>query len=309
MSMSEDVFRAGDRLGNYRIEGLLGAGGMGRVYLAFDTSLKRTVAIKMVERGDGDVDALIREARLAAALNHPAICTVHELGYANDRPFVVMEHVKGVRLSSLIQRRNRLPVETALCYEMQIADAVAHAHDCGIVHGDINTKNIMIAPDSRVKVLDFGLAIRRGASNPTLSSDADTTCPTPSSGGAGTVPYMAPELLRGRAPDSFSDLWALGVVLFEMLTGTRPFAGATPYELAAHILGNQREAFCAAGLSPALQQVVERCLCTEPADRYANVRELAAALDDLKFVASRTERPQSWPSNPLLAALSADPQC
>ena len=289
MSKGEDLVRVGDWLGNYRIDGLLGAGGMGRVYLALDASLKRTVAIKVVDRGIGDVD-LVREARLAAALNHPAICTVYELGYVQEQPYVVMEHVKGVRLSSLILGGTRLPVETAICYEMQLADAVAHAHDCGIVHGDLNTKNIMIGANSRLKVLDFGLAIRRGTANPRLSADADTTRPTPSSGGAGTVPYMAPELLRGRPPDAFSDLWALGVVLFEMLTGSRPFTGATPYELASHILCNHREAFSAARLPKPLQQVIERCLCTEPAERYAHVREFACALEDLPFIAGKQPR-------------------
>jgi serine/threonine-protein kinase len=289
MSKGEDLIRVGEWLGNYRIDGLLGAGGMGRVYLALDASLKRTVAIKVVDRDVRDVD-LVREARLAAALNHPAICTVYELGYVQEQPYVVMEHVKGVRLSSLIHGGTRLPIETAICYEMQLADAVAHAHDCGIVHGDLNTKNIMIGTNSRLKVLDFGLAVRRGIENPRLSADADTTRPTPSSGGAGTVPSMAPELLRGRPPDAFSDLWALGVVLFEMLTGARPFTGATAYELASHILCNQREVFSAARLPQPLQQIIERCLCTEPAERYGHVRELACALEDLPCLAGNRPR-------------------
>jgi serine/threonine-protein kinase len=306
MSKDQDTLRLGDYLGNYRIEGVLGAGGMGRVYLATDTALKRTVAIKLVERGSGEGEALVREARLAAALNHPSICRVFALGYNNDQPYVVMEHVRGARLAAVLQRRGPLPVETALCYQMQLADAVAHAHDCAIVHGDINTRNIMVADDGRVTVLDFGLAVRRGASNPRLSSDVDTTCPTPSSGGAGTVPYMAPELLRGRPPDAFSDLWALGVVLFEMLTGVRPFSGATSYELAAHILSNQREALAGATLPTPLQQVVERCLCIEPGERYGSVREFAAALDDLAFVPPKLETVRGWPSIPLLTSLSPD---
>jgi serine/threonine-protein kinase len=213
---------------------------------------------------------------LAAALDHPAICTVHEVGHIGGEPFIVMEHVRGTRLSELIHDLGVIPLETALHYAIQTVDAVAHAHQRGVIHGDLKSSNIMIGSDGRVKVLDFGLAVRVEA----RSADADSTCPPPSSGCAGTVPYMAPERLRGHAPDVRSDIWALGVVLHEMLVGFCPFRGGTAYELAAEILANQR-----AQLTPRLPapvaRVIDRCLSPHRLDRYPNARALGTALDDL----------------------------
>jgi serine/threonine protein kinase len=270
----------GQSVGPYRIEGVLGTGGMGRVYLAHDTTLKRAVAIKVVDPMRQNADALLREAQLAAALDHPSICTVHEVGHIGAEPFIVMEHIKGTRLSEVINGLGVVPLETALHYAIQMVDAVAHAHERGIIHGDLKSSNIMIGADGRVKVLDFGLAVRNDVLSLPLSDDADSTCPPPSSECAGTVPYMAPERLRGHAPDVRSDIWALGVVLHEMLVGACPFRGGTAYELAADILANQR-----AQLTPRLpapvSRVIERCLSPHRQDRYPTARALGGALDDL----------------------------
>ena len=294
--------RIGQRVGPYRIEGLLGTGGMGHVYVALDTRLKRTVAIKFVARVRENQVALLREARFAAALNHPAICTVHEIGQVDDEPYIVMEHVRGVPLWSVIQQHGAVPLESAVCYELQIADAVAHAHDRGIVHGDLKTSNIMIAEDGRVKVLDFGLAVRRNLAYAAAGCDFDTTCVSQSSVAAGTVPYMAPEILRGQPPDVHSDIWALGVVLFEMLAGHRPFRGATPYELAAHILANQR-ADTGVRLPAPVWRLIDRCLCSNPCDRYDSVRGFAGELDDLDC-AGWMENDRDWPSIQPVTGLS-----
>ena len=291
-------------MGPYRIEGLLGTGGMGRVYVALDTRLQRTVAIKLVDRVPQNQLALLREARFAAALNHPAICTVHEIGEFDGEPFIVMEHVRGVPLWAVIQHCDSLPTERALSYEMQIADAVAHAHDRGIIHGDLKSSNVMVSEDGRVKVLDFGLAVRRNLAY-AAACDIDTTCVSQSSVAAGTVPYMAPELLRGNLPDVQTDIWALGIVFYEMLVGCRPFKGATPYELAAHILNNQRVDTPAA-LPKAVWGVIDRCLCTNPAERYATVRELASDLDDLECPPWPMQNDFSWPSIQPVNALSRD---
>src|SRR5262249_49974027 len=151
-----------ESLGPYRIDALLGAGGMGVVYRATDRELRRTVAIKMVDRSRHTPTAmqqLLQEARVAASLNHPAICGVHEVRHVDGEPFIVLEHVDGTLLSDIIARTAGLPVETVIHYVMQMVDGVAHAHAHGIVHGDLKASNVMVGRDGRVKILDFGLAV------------------------------------------------------------------------------------------------------------------------------------------------------
>jgi eukaryotic-like serine/threonine-protein kinase len=274
----------GQHVGPYRIEGLLGSGGRGIVYLAQDGELRRTVAIKVVDRSRdrvGAMDLLLREARVAAALSHPAICSVYEIGRLGDEPFVLMEHIAGTPLSAIIPRDGGLPVENVLHYAIQVVDAVAHVHQHDIVHGDLKCSNIMITADGRVKLLDFGLAIQQANKADSGSADADTTeAPDPASG-SGTLPYMAPELLRGWRADVRSDIWALGVVLFEMLSGYRPFNGATAYELAAAILGHQPLPL-PSRVPADVRGVVSRCLSKRPTVRFGSASDLAAALDDLR---------------------------
>ncbi|HZP48956.1 MAG TPA: serine/threonine-protein kinase [Vicinamibacterales bacterium] len=266
----------GQRLGGYRIDALLGVGGMGTVYAARDRVLRRSVAIKVVDRADAAARrALLREARLAASLAHPAICGVHEVGCVGRRPFIVMERVDGRPLSAVIPRGVGLPVETALHYALQIVDAVAHAHARHVVHRDLKAANVMIDAGGAVKVLDFGLAICDTA------GDVDTqTTRVESASGAGTVPYMAPEILQGRRASPRSDVWALGVLLHEMLAGARPFEGGTKYELAASIL--ERPPAPLPGRVPAvLRRIVLRCLEKGADDRFPFAGPLAAALDEV----------------------------
>ena len=280
-SSTSPVIGVGQDIGPYRIDRVLGAGGMGVVYLAEDRELRRTVAIKVVDRakhGDEATRLLLEEARVTAALNHPSICGIHEVGRLGDERFIVMEHVDGVLLSSVIARESGLPLEIALHYALQITDAVAHAHKHGITHGDLKATNISVCRDGTVKVLDFGLAVQRGTVRG--GDDVETTRPPESGSGAGTVPYMAPELLRGGHADARSDVWALGVVLFEMLTGERPFRGGTVYELAASILGDPPQEL-PQRLPSSLRSLVRRCLAKAPEDRFPTARELAGALDDL----------------------------
>lgn len=271
----------GQHVGPYRIDRVLGAGGMGVVYLAEDRELRRTVAIKVVDRkrfGDDATRLLLEEARVTAALNHPSICGIHEVGRAGDERFIVMEHVDGVLLSTVIASESGLPLEIALHYALQITDAVAHAHKHGVTHGDLKASNIIVSRNGTVKILDFGLAIQRG---PEPSSDMlETTRQVESASGAGTVPYMAPELLRGGCADARSDVWALGVLMFEMLTGARPFRGGTVYELAASILGDPPHEL-PQRLPMALRSIVRRCLAKAPEERFPSAREVAAALDDV----------------------------
>lgn len=268
------ALKPGDVVAGYRIEGVLGSGGMGQVYLAHDTRQKRPVAIKLVDPQRQRPRDLVREARLAASLDHPSICAVHGVDYLGEEPFIVMEYIKGIPLSKVVRSRRSLSVTTALDFARQIASAMAHAHQRGVIHGDLKSSNIMIGPDGRATILDFGLAVRCDSAR--CASDESTRL-SPSSGAAGTVPYMAPEIIRGQAPSVRSDIWALGVLIFEMIVGRRPFAGGTPYEMASNILVNHRTRMESLVRGP-IREVVDKCMCIDPAGRYESGRELATAL-------------------------------
>jgi eukaryotic-like serine/threonine-protein kinase len=268
-------------IGPYRIDAVIGVGGMGVVYRAHDRALQRTVAIKMIDRRRSDDVAkrwLLQEARLAASLCHPSICAIHEVGSVGDQPYIVMAHVEGASLSALIPAGKGFTLETALHYAMQIAAAVSHAHRHRIVHRDLKSSNIVIGADGRAILLDFGLAVRLREIDAT---GLETTCIRDVPSGAGTVPYMAPELLRGRPADPRSDVWALGVLLYELVSGCRPFRGATRWELAAAILADA-PAPVPSEVPAALRRVIVRSLMKNPADRFPSASDLSAALDDLR---------------------------
>jgi len=203
---------------------------MGEVYRARDTTLERDVAVKLLPALASDDPQrrtrLLREARAAASLNHPNICTIHEVGEAEGRAYIAMEVVEGESLSKRVAERP-LPAGELVRFGVQLADAVAHAHERGIVHRDLKSSNVMITPEGRVKVLDFGLAKSLGGEElADLSTHADLSLTEPGAV-VGTLPYMAPEQLRGVPADARSDIWALGVVLHEMAAGARPFTGRT----------------------------------------------------------------------------------
>ena len=217
------------RLSNYRLERLLGSGGMGTVYLAHDVALDRPVAIKFIAADKaGDVSArkrLLREARAAAALDHPNICSVFEVIDEPDRACIIMQYVEGETLTDLI-RRGPLDVRLALSIAFELASALATAHKHGIVHRDVKPHNVIVTPDRRAKLLDFGLARYHDVA---AASDGVTT--TDSIGLellAGTPAYMSPEQAKQSPLDGRSDLFSLGVLLFECLTVQRPFKGPTP---------------------------------------------------------------------------------
>jgi serine/threonine protein kinase len=279
-------------IGGYRIDALIGVGGMGRVYRAWDQQRRRRVAIKVVDdrgAGAGHASWLIHEARLGAALCHPSICAIHGIGYAGTQPFIVMEHVRGIPLAALIPEGAGLPLMTSVRYAAQIVDAVAHAHARGVVHRDLKSSNVMIAAGGRAKLLDFGLAIRR---DPGVDvSELQTTSSGDSPSGAGTVPYMAPELLRGGPADERSDIWALGVLIYEMLTGRRPFRGGTRYEVGAAILSDPISPLPAM-LPDWLAAAVAWSLTKDPAARCRSARDLGAALHrGSRWGAPRETRP------------------
>jgi hypothetical protein len=268
----------GDLLGHYRIVSKMGQGGMGVVYRAHDEVLQRDVALKVVRESTpvekSSREKLLHEARAASALSHPNICTIHEVGEFGDELYMVMEMVEGETLKALVGDLG-LAVESVLRYGVQIAGALAHAHSRGVVHRDMKSANVVVTPQGLVKVLDFGLAWR-----PTPTAAADATASIAPSAGeiAGTLFYMAPEVLRGDTADQRSDLWALGVVLFEAAAGQLPFRGATNLEVSSAIL-REPPAPLSERIPPGLRAIIQKCLAKEPAQRYQQATEVQAALE------------------------------
>ena len=282
---SVPLLEPGTRLGPYEISGFLSAGGMGHVYRARHTVLDRAVAIKTVSSTSADPAArrrLLREARHASTLDHPNICTVYEVGDADGTPFIVMALVEGSSLSDLL--RSGVPaLEDALGHGVQIADALQHAHERGIVHRDLKSSNIVVDNLGRPIVLDFGLAkrLRREDGTP-----ADSTI-TGHGALAGTLSYMAPEVLRGEPADARSDVWSLGVLLYELATGTLPFTGQTAFETSSAILGDPVR-WAGRRVPLGLRLVIERCLVKGPAGRYQRAADVRAALEAIR-------RRRAWP--------------
>jgi serine/threonine protein kinase len=272
---------AGSRIGPYEIHSLLGAGGMGQVWRAHDTRLERDIALKVLPAdalGDDTARArLVREARLASKLNHPHICAIYEVGEAEGQTYIAMELVEGQSLAARVAE-GPLPVEQILRNGQQMADALAHAHGRGVVHRDFKSANVVVTPDGQVKVLDFGLAKR--LSDEQLADATTVTRHSLTAPGvvAGTLAYMAPEQLKGEPADARSDIWALGVVLYELATGKRPFEGQTGFDLTAAILRQPPPPLPSSVPAP-LAGVIERCLAKEPGERHQQGSEARAALE------------------------------
>jgi len=269
----------GRTVAHYLILERIGAGGMGVVYRSQDTQLGRPVALKVV-RDNAKVDEkararLLREARTASALNHPNICTIYEAGMAEGETYIAMELVEGKSLSAMIGA-DGLPFETAIRYAVQIADALSHAHERGVVHRDLKGANVIVTPEGRAKVLDFGLAKRviEGPEQPTRTLEPVTEAGSV----AGTLSYMAPEVLRGEPADAGSDLWALGVMLYEAVTGTLPFRGTTAFEVTSAILRDSM-APLPAHVPPGFAAIIQRLLAKQPGERYQRAGEVRAALE------------------------------
>ena len=278
-------FPAGTRLGVFEVVEPLGRGGMGEVYRARDTRLDRFVALKVLSP---DFDAgrrgrawFEREARALSKLSHPHICTVHDIGYAEIEgrqvPFLVLELLDGGTLAARLARGAIPPVES-ITYALDIADALATAHDQGVVHRDLKPANVMVTK-SGVKLLDFGLAQLCGIA-PTQASPATQSIQTSAGMVFGTIPYMAPEQLRGEDTDARTDVFAFGVLLHEMLTGRRPFTADSSAGLIAAILEHDPPPVRApeARLPASLDDVVQRCLAKNPDERWQTARDLWSAL-------------------------------
>jgi Tol biopolymer transport system component len=276
----EPRFEAGAEFSHYRIISRIGRGGMGEVYLADDLSLGRQVAIKVIhgDSGFGDQAAarLLREARAAARLDHPNICQVHEVGDTGGDPFIAMQYVEGETLDTLIGS-GEVTYDNAIAYTRQIAAALGAAHALGIVHRDIKPSNVIIDTAGHARVLDFGLAKETGIN----SADAGLSVVGLI---AGTVTYMSPEHIRGQEIDGRTDVWSLGVVLYQMLTGRLPFREATRADLAAAILHD--EILDPGDVPPAVRYILGRALAKDLSDRYASVGEFDADLAELEQTGS-----------------------
>ena len=265
----------GARIGEYEVIERLGAGGMGEVYRAHDAKLDRFVALKILhDAPGGHTNArILREARAVSALNHPSICTIYEVGNFEGQPYLAMEYVAGQPLNEILPPDGFSPDEVVK-YGTQIADALAHAHERGVIHRDLKSANVVVTPQGRATVLDFGLARR------TISGEDGSRPHTLTDIGnmAGTPAYMAPELLRDRKADARSDIWALGVLLHEMACGRRPFEGETPFEVSSAILRDSAPPL--PSTVPAfLQSIVSQCLAPDGRDRFQNAADVGRALE------------------------------
>jgi Tol biopolymer transport system component/serine/threonine protein kinase len=290
--------RASERkLGHYRLLSLLGKGGMGEVYLAEDTQLERQVALKVLPAtftGDADrVRRFAREAKAASALNHPNILTIHEIGHEQNTHFIATEFIAGETLRERLTRE-RLSLQAALDIAIQIASALAAAHEAGIIHRDIKPENVMLRSDGLVKVLDFGLAklaplrnadfgMRKEEAETLLQAEANnpqSPIPNPQLTDPGTVmgtpSYMSPEQARGQDVDARSDIFSLGVVLYEMLAGRAPFAGVNALDVIGAILHQAPAPLTnyAADVPPELQRIVTKALCKDRDERYPQAKDL-----------------------------------
>ena len=278
------TIKPGTRLDDYEVETLIGSGGMGEVYRARDTRLKRAVAIKVLPQFvSNDPDRLRRfeqEAQAAAALNHPNILAVFQLGTYQGTPYMVLELLEGQNFRELL-RNGVLPVSLVVDYGGQIARGLAAAHEKGIVHRDLKPENLFLTKDRRVKILDFGLA-KLTQDRPAVDSDAPALTERTEPGMVmGTAGYMAPEQVRGGRADHRADIFAFGAILYEMLAGRRAFRKATSAETMSSILNEepQRISQIVPNLPAALQRVVQRCLEKNPEQRFQSASDLGFALE------------------------------
>ena len=270
----------GNKISHYKILEELGSGGMGVVYKAEDLKLKRTVALKFVVprmlKKKEDKERFIREAQTAASLNHPHICTIFHIDEVDDSTFIVMEYVEGQSLKEIIGK-GPLELDMVLNFAIQITEGLEEAQEKNIVHRDIKSSNIMVTTKAQAKIMDFGLA--KIVSEPQLTETAAFM---------GTVAYMSPEQASGDAIDHRSDIWSLGVVLYEMLSGQLPFQGDHEQLVLYSILNKSPEPITGLrpSIAPAMERIVDKCLEKDPTERYQHADELLA---DLKWLKKETE--------------------
>ena len=290
----QPVLMPGDRIGGYEILYLLGRGGWGEVYLAHDPRLARKIAVKVLRRAftaDKErVRRLHREGRAASALNHPNILTIYEIDEDQGRTFLATEFVEGATLRKLLGN-GCVPAEQAADIARQVALALEASHKADILHRDIKPENLLLRPDGYLKVLDFGLAKMldrpaRVSTNSTTTLTVDTVETEPATI-EGSLFYMSPEQISGHKLDARTDIWSLGVVLYEMLTGKLPFSGSTVFDVAVAIRENDIPTL-PASVPARLSAVISKALAKNPEERYATAREFRIDLEAVDF-ADRTK--------------------
>ncbi len=280
----------GQRIGHYRIESLLGVGGMGEVYRARDERLGRKVALKLLPESltanEAQLSRFKSEARTASALNHPNILTVYEIGADANRQFIATEFIEGMTLRASLAR-GRMNLHEALEIAVQVASALAAAHETGVVHRDIKPENIMLRPDGYAKVLDFGIAKLTEQQPASDDHDVGTTTVLQTRPGLviGTVHYMSPEQTRGQTVDARSDIWSLGAVLYEMVGGNKPFPGETPSDCMASILKTEPPPL--SGVLPdvplKLESIVQKALRKDRDERYQTINEVLTDTSEARY--------------------------
>jgi len=281
--MSEPLLASGDRLGPYRVDSPLGAGGMGEVYRAFDTRLGRPVAVKILSgRRAHDADRLQRferETRVVASLSHANVLALHDVGSQDGVDYAVFELLEGQTLRQRMES-GPVPISKAVDYGVQMCEGLAAVHARGIVHRDLKPDNVFVTRSGQVKILDFGLAklCSRGAGP--LDGGSDARTPTEPGLLVGTCGYMAPEQARGCPADARSDIFSLGAVLYELLSGRRAFTGQTPADTLAALLTRDPPDISAISrpVPRGLERVVRRCLERSPEERFQSARDVAFGL-------------------------------
>ena len=274
-------------ISHYLITAKIGEGGMGEVYLAEDLRLDRKVAIKFLSTdltlNEQATKQLVREARAAAKLDHPNICSIYDVGEADGKTFIVMQYADGKTLANVIQR-TAVKIDEALHIAIQVAEALAEAHSRGIIHRDIKPQNIIISPNGQVKLLDFGIAKTIQDQSLTNSEALTLSSLTESGVIKGTVPYMSPEQVRGEVLDARSDTFAFGTVLYETITGRLPFVAQSVAETLAAILTHEPLPLIryANGVPEALQRIVRKCLEKDRSRRYQTMRDVVTDLDNCR---------------------------
>src|SRR5205814_7932212 len=279
----------GKVISHYRIESLIGIGGMGEVYLARDERLGRKAALKLLPdtltTDETQLSRFKNEARSASALNHPNILTVYEIGAEGDRQFIATEFIEGITLRGSLAC-GRINLHAALEIAVQVASALAAAHETGVVHRDIKPENIMLRPDGYAKVLDFGIAKLTEQRPASDHYEVGTTAVLQTRPGLvlGTAQYMSPEQTRGQTADARSDIWSLGVVIYEMIRGIPPFSGETPSDCIASILTTEPAPL--SGVRPEvplkLESILQKALRKNRDERYQTIKEMLADLRNLK---------------------------